>query len=132
MKVDIEGIISVIKRLKHEGYTLHTASGHSSWVLEGILTGMGIIDCFTNYYGPNIVGTMKGGLEYYRRIFSHAQVHPSSAVVIDDNSKLLKYAGQLGAYTIQSCVWKGSIPNTKYYYNHPNELPELIQSILSI
>ncbi|MFX1515855.1 MAG: HAD family hydrolase [Promethearchaeota archaeon] len=132
LKVDIEGIISVIKSLKTRGYTLYTASGHSSWVLKGILTGMGIIDYFTNYYGPDIVNIMKGGLEFYRRIFSHAQVNPSHTIVIDDNPKLLKYAGQLGAYTIQSCVLKESIPDTKYYYNHPKELPALIQSILSI
>jgi HAD superfamily hydrolase (TIGR01509 family) len=132
LKVDIEGIIFVVKSLKTEGYTLHTASGHSSWVLKGILTGMGIIDCFTNYYGPDIVNVMKGGLEFYRRIFAHTQVNPSHAIVIDDNPKLLKYAGQLGANTIQSCVKKASIPKTKYYYNHPNELPELIKSILSI
>ena len=132
LKVDIEGIVSVIKRLKTEGYTLHTASGHSSWVLEGILTGMGIEDYFTNFYGPDIVNVMKGGLEFYRRIFTHAQVNPSHAIVIDDNPRLLQYASQLGAYTIQSCVLKGSMPNTKYYYNHPNELPELVQSVLSI
>ena len=131
LQVDIEGIISVIKSLKTEGYTLHTASGHSSWVLKGILTGMGVVDCFTNLYGPDVVGMMKGGLEFYRRIFTHAQVHPSYAIVIDDNPKLLQTAGQLGAYTIQSCALKGSIPNTKYFYNNPAELPELIQSILS-
>ncbi|MFW9905201.1 MAG: HAD family hydrolase [Candidatus Thorarchaeota archaeon] len=132
LKVNLDGIISVIKSLKTEGYTLHTASGHSSWVLKGILTGMGIIDCFTNYYGPDIVNVMKGGLEFYRRIFAHAQVNPSHVILIDDNPKLLKCAGQLGAHTIQSCVLKGSIPKNKYYYNHPNELPALIQSILSI
>ena len=132
IQADIKGIIVVLKRLKTNGYTLYTASGHSSWVLKGILTGMGVIDYFTNFYGPDIVGVMKGGLEFYKKIFSHAQVHPSYAVVIDDNPKLLQYADQLGAYTIQSCVLKGSIPNNKYFYNHPVELPELIQSILSI
>jgi FMN phosphatase YigB (HAD superfamily) len=132
IRADIEGIITVIKRLK-TSYNLYTASGHSSWVLKGILTGMGVIDYFTNFYGPDIVGVMKGGLEFYRRIFTHAQVHPSYAVVIDDNPKLLRYADQLGAYTIQSCVLnKGSVPYNNHFYNHPAELPELLQSILPI
>ncbi len=93
---------------------------------------MGIFDCFMNLYGPDIVGVMKGGLEFYRRIFAHAQVKPSHAIVIDDNPKILQFAGQLGAYTIQSCVLKESIPNSKYYYNDPDELPEIIRLISSI
>lgn len=132
IQADIEGIVTVIKSLKTEGYTLHTASGHSSWALRGILTGIGILGCFTNLYGPDIVGVMKGGLGFYRRIFAHTQVNPSHAIVIDDNPKLLQLAGQLGAHTIQSCVLKESIQNNKYYYNDPAELPEIIRFIVSI
>ncbi|MFX0126267.1 MAG: HAD family hydrolase [Candidatus Hodarchaeota archaeon] len=132
VQADIEGIVNVIKELRSEGYTLHTASGETSWVLREYLTGMGILDCFTNLYGPDIVDVMKGGLEFYRRIFIHAQIDPTHAIVIDDNPKLLQIAGQLGAHTIQSCVLKESIPNNKYYFTDPAELPEMIRSILPI
>lgn len=129
IQADIEGIIDVIRELNAEGFTLHTASGHSSWVLRGFLTGMGILECFMNLYGPDLVGVMKGGLDFYRRIFAHAQVNSSQAIVIDDNPKLLQLAGQLGAHTIQSCAIKDSVPNSEYYYNNPAELPDIIRLI---
>lgn len=118
IQADIEGIVEVIKKLKSEGFTLYTASG--------------IVDCFTNLYGPDLIGVMKGGLEFYRRIFTHTQVNPLHAIVIDDNLKVLQLAGQLGAHTIQSCVLKESTPKNKYYYNDPAELPEITKSIFSI
>jgi FMN phosphatase YigB (HAD superfamily) len=132
LKAEIKGIKEVVKSLKGEGYTLHTASGHTSWVLRGILSGMGIIDCFTNLYGPDIVEIMKGGSEFYRRIFNHSEVKPSDAIVIDDNPKMLQLAGQLGASTIQSCVIKEIKPKNKYYYNDPEELIEIIREIASV
>lgn len=72
---------------------------------------------------------MKGGAEYYRRIFSNAQVHPSSVIVIDDNPRLLQLVEQLGAYTIQSCVLKKTTPDKRPYYTDPSELPRIIRSI---
>lgn len=129
IQAEIEGIIDVIRRLNADGFTLHTASGETSWVLRGYLTGMGIIDCFTNLYGPDLVGVMKGGLDFYRRIFVHAQVNPSQVIVVDDNPKLLRLAGQLGAHTIQSCTIKESAPRGDYYFNDPAELPEIIKII---
>lgn len=129
IRADIERIIDVIRELNAEGFTLHTASGHTSWFLRGILSGMRILECFTNLYGPDLVGVMKGGLDFYRRIFTHAQVNPLQAIVIDDNPKLLQLAGQLGAHTIQSCVIKNSSPKNESYYHNPAELPELIRLI---
>ncbi len=131
LQADIKGIVDIIKRLKYEGYTLHTASGHTSWVLKAILTKMGVLDCFNNLYGPDLVGMMKGGVEFYRRIFSHARVTPSSAIVIDDNPKLLQIVDQLGAYTIQSCAIKGTKPKWQHFYNNPSELPTLLTSLLN-
>ncbi|MHA2306905.1 MAG: HAD family hydrolase [Candidatus Hodarchaeales archaeon] len=131
IKANIKGIIEIIKQLNSEGYTLHTASGETSWVLKNYLAGMGILDCFTKLYGPDLVGMMKGGAEYYRRIFSHAQVPPSSVIVIDDNPKLLQLVEQQGAYTIQSCVLKKTKPDKRPYYTDPSELPRIIKSITS-
>ena len=37
VQADIEGIVDVIIKLKSEGFTLHTASGETSWVLQGYL-----------------------------------------------------------------------------------------------
>lgn len=131
IKADIKGIVEIIKQLNSEGYILHTASGETSWVLKNYLVGMGILDYFTNLYGPDLVGMMKGGAEYYRRIFSHAQVPPSSVIVIDDNPKLLQLVEQFGAYAIQSCVLKNTKPDKRPYYTDPSELPGIIKSITS-
>lgn len=72
---------------------------------------------------------MKGGLDFYRSIFSHAKVNPSQAIVVDGNPKLLQLAGQLGAHTVQSCTIKESVPKSRYYYNNPGELLEIIRLI---
>ncbi|MFX1252184.1 MAG: HAD family hydrolase [Promethearchaeota archaeon] len=130
IKADIPGIIPAIKKLKSEGYVLHTASGESSFLLKGYLTGMGILNLFNNLYGPDLVGIMKGGPKFYRRIFEHAQIQPSQAIVVDDKPGLLQFAKELGARVIQSCVLTDSVPIHEYYYNDPVELPKLIKSML--
>ncbi|MHA1969897.1 MAG: HAD hydrolase-like protein [Candidatus Hodarchaeales archaeon] len=103
IKANIKGIIEIIKQLNSEGYTLHTASGETSWVLKNYLAGMGILDCFTKLYGPDLVGM----------------------------PKLLQLVEQQGAYTIQSCVLKKTKPDKRPYYTDPSELPRIIKSITS-
>ncbi|MFW9779350.1 MAG: HAD family hydrolase [Candidatus Heimdallarchaeota archaeon] len=127
----IDGIIPVIKVIHSLGYHLYTASGETSWTLHGYLSGMDLLDCFTTLYGPDLIGVMKGGNEFYKHMFSHAEVNPSQSLVIDDNPKMLRLADQLGAFTIQSCVLRDLEPGWKYYYRTPLELLELINRIIS-
>ena len=127
----IPGIIPAIKTLKNQGFMLYTASRESSTLLFGYLTGMNILELFTTLYGPDLVGVMKGGLEYYQKILAHAEVDPKKVILIDDKPELLQFAGQLGVRVIQSCVLGESLPEMKYYYHNPKELPKLIQSILT-
>lgn len=127
----IDGIIPVIKNLKSAGYHLYTASGETSWTLRGYLSGMGLLDCFITLYGPDLLGVMKGGIKYYQKMFAHAQIDPSDALVVDDNLKMLQLADQLGAFTIQSCVFGGMKPRWRHYYTSPGELPKLIERIIS-
>lgn len=131
VQAGIDGIIPVIRNLKSLGYDLYTASGETSWTLQGYLSSMGILDCFVTLYGPDLIGMMKGGNEFYKGIFSHAKVNPSQSLVIDDNPKMLRLADQLGAFTIQSCVPRELEPDWKYYYRTPSELVELIKRIIS-
>lgn len=130
IKADVKGIITVIKQLKNQGYNLYTASGSSSWSLRGYLTGMGIVDNFIELFGPDLVGIMKGSITYYQRIFEHAQVLPTHAIVIDDNPQALQLAKQLGALTIQSCAVHEITPRHNVFYTDPAELPKLLESIL--
>ncbi|MHA2363048.1 MAG: HAD family hydrolase [Candidatus Hodarchaeales archaeon] len=128
----IPGIIKAIETLKLKGYTLHTASGEASWQLKGYLTNMGVLDYFTNLYGPDLINIMKGGLQYYERIFLHAEVDPENAIIIDDKQKLLNLAMELGAHTIQSCVLNPCDGNEKYHYRNPNNLMSLIAKIAPV
>jgi len=130
IKADVKRIISTIKKLKNQGYTLYTASGSSSWVLRDYLTGMGIVNNFKQLYGPDLVGIMKGSITYYQRIFEHARVPPTQAVVIDDNPKVLQLAKQLGALIIQSCTVHEIKPRHDVFYTDPAELPILLETIL--
>jgi len=131
VKSAIPGIIPAIKQLKNEGYTLYTASGESSLVLEGYLQGMGIHELFTGLYGPDLVGIMKGGLDFYKRIFSHSGIDPRQAIVIDDKIEMLQLAGQLGAMTIHSCVLNEPAVNYEHYYYDLKDLSSIIDDLVN-
>ncbi len=100
VKSTYPGMIPTIFELKARGYTLCTASGESSWTLKGYLTGMGVIECFTRLYGPDLINTLKGSTVYYQRIVDDMKISPVDAVVIDDSSTQLKYAKEVGFTTV--------------------------------
>jgi HAD superfamily hydrolase (TIGR01509 family) len=91
------GVVDAIQSLADSGLALHTASGESSLELDGYLRGMGVRDCFTSLYGPDLVGIPKAGPEYYRRMFVHALVQPQDALVLDDNAEACSWAEAAGA-----------------------------------
>jgi len=131
IRSELPGIIPAIKTLKNQGFNLYTASGESSTLLHGYLSGMGILELFTTLYGPDLVEIMKGGIKYYQKIFAHARVDPKKVILVDDKPELLQLAERLGIHIIQSCVLDGSLPEMKYYYHDPLKLPQLIQSIIT-
>ncbi|HLG75682.1 MAG TPA: HAD-IA family hydrolase [Ktedonobacteraceae bacterium] len=94
------GAVEALRRLKQQGYQLHTASGESSFSLEGSLAAMGVRDCFGALYGPDLVNTLKERPDYYERVFAAADVTPGDAIVVDDIPSALMQAAQLGARTI--------------------------------
>lgn len=94
------GVVEALRRLRQQGYLLHTASGESSLQLEGYLAAMGVRDCFGTLYGPDLVNTLKERPDYYERVFAAAGVTPDDAIVVDDSPWALMRAAQLGARTI--------------------------------
>ena len=94
------GAIAAIRHLHNSGYRLHTASGECSAELAGYLEGMGVRHCFQRLYGPDLVNTLKEGIEYYARIFADAGVAPDEALVVEDNPLALRWAAQAGARTV--------------------------------
>ncbi|MDQ3855592.1 MAG: HAD-IA family hydrolase [Chloroflexota bacterium] len=94
------GAAEAIRTLHSRGYRLFTASGTTSWELDGYLTAMGVRDCFERLYGPDLIATHKGGPKYYERLFADAGVTPREALVLDDNRLVLRWAASVGARTV--------------------------------
>ncbi|MBC7338293.1 MAG: HAD-IA family hydrolase [Firmicutes bacterium] len=91
------GAVEAIRRLRAMGYDLHTASGDLSDQLELYLAALGIRDCFGRLYGPDLVGVLKTGPEFYQRVFADAGVPPVQAVVVDDKPQCVAWAQEVGA-----------------------------------
>jgi HAD superfamily hydrolase (TIGR01509 family) len=96
----IPGAIPAIRTMRHQGYTLHAASGEFAVDLEGYLTGMGVLACFDTLFGCDIIGMSKSGPGYYERVFQHAGVEPAQTQVVDDNEHVLDWAAALGVRTV--------------------------------
>ncbi|MBA2391163.1 MAG: HAD family hydrolase [Ktedonobacteraceae bacterium] len=94
------GASEAIRQLDKEGYVLHTASSESSVHLTLYLEGMGVRDCFGQFYGADLLNTMKEGTEYYSRLFGDLQIAPVDALVVDDSPRALAFARELGACTV--------------------------------
>ncbi len=58
---------------------------------------MGVLDCFTRLYGPDLINTHKNSPNYYAHIFADAGVEPAHALVIDDSLATVQWARQAGA-----------------------------------
>ena len=94
------GAAETVAALASAGYTLHTASNQASWVMEGYLSGMGILDHFGILFGADLVNVMKPYPAYYERVFALAGVDHSRALVLDDTPEFLDTARALGARTV--------------------------------
>jgi FMN phosphatase YigB (HAD superfamily) len=100
LKTAFPGAIQTVRYLKERGYLLYTASGGTSWQIRGYLTGMGIIDCFEELYGSDIINTMKSSSLFYQRIFEHANIQPKHALVADDHRVNVIRAKEVGATAV--------------------------------
>lgn len=89
--------IQTVRYLKERGFLLYTASGGTSWQLRGYLTGMGIADYFEEFYGADLINTMKASSLYYKRMFRHAGISPEQALVVDDFPENVLWAQEVGA-----------------------------------
>jgi HAD superfamily hydrolase (TIGR01509 family) len=108
VRAALPGAVEAIRALHRRGYRLHTASGAFSGEVAGYLDGMGVGRCFGRVYGSDLINTFKHGPEYYARIFAHAGVEPTRALVVDDSWEAIVWAGEAGART----VWAGASSQT--------------------
>ena len=97
VRADFPGVVDTIRLLKHQGYTLHTASGEASTELAGYLGALDVRDCFTRLYGPDLINTLKAGPLFYERLLLDASVLPSEALFVDDSPSVISWVAQVGA-----------------------------------
>jgi FMN phosphatase YigB (HAD superfamily) len=90
------GAADTVRLLHRRGYTLYTASGEASYDLEGYLQGMGVRDCFTTLYGPDLINAFKTGPEFYRRILAHGKIDPAEGLLVDNYPGAISWAGEVG------------------------------------
>lgn len=123
------GTIEAIRRLRHDGYTLYTASGEPSWELDGYLDGMGVRDCFARLYGPDLVDAFKTGPAYYERIIADAGIEPLRALVIDDSAQAVGWARAAGARAIQVVGSRAAADGEVDVIASVAQLPALLSTI---
>ena len=97
----IAGAADAVLTLHRAGYALYTASGTASWELRGIMANMGIAEAISGFYGPDLVNQVKYGPAFYQKVFLHAGVAPSRALVVESDSECCRWASEAGA----SVVW---------------------------
>lgn len=120
------GVVETIRVLHGYGHPLFTASGEEFNDLDGYLTGMGVRDCFTGLYGPDVINTPKEGALYYERMFAHAGVRPADAVVVDDNIQALVWAAAAGARTVLVAPARTASESETLVIRSLCELPEVL------
>ena len=61
---------------------------------------MGIAEVFSGLYGPDLVDHVKHGPAFYQRVFAHAGVVASRALVIESDSACCGWASEAGAHAV--------------------------------
>jgi len=96
----IPGAADAVLALHRAGYTLYTASGGASWELQVITEKMGLGHAFSRLYGSDLVDQVKSGPAFYEKVFAHAGVTASAALVIESEAKCCEWAREAGAQAL--------------------------------
>lgn len=126
----IPGVINSIKELYAKKFSLYTAAGAVSIEMKMYLEGMGIIQCFKEFYGPDIINTWKSGPNYYKEIFKHSKVNPTKSIIIEDQPRFLDNAQQMGANVIQACITGEHKPQFPFFVEDMRNLPQIIENLI--
>ena len=129
---DIPGVINILTLLYNLGFNLHTASGESSIMLRGYLKPMGVHSYFKNFFGPDLIGKIKGSKDYYPRILSALDVDLNVAIFIDDSDFALDLINQTGATAIHCNILGSSKSTYPYSFSDYNDFIPLLQNILNV
>ena len=91
------GVVEAIRMLHRDGYRLYTASGTDLFLLKAHLTKSGVLELFTQTYGPDLIDTHKGSRHYYEGVLADSGESPSTALFLDDSEKSIGWIVEAGA-----------------------------------
>lgn len=126
----IPGVIDSIRELSSKNFILYTASGAVSIEMKLYLEGMGIVQYFQEFYGPDLINTWKIDSEYYEAIFKHSKVDRTKAIIIEDNPRFLNGALEVGANVIQACITGEHQPQFPFFVKNMKDLLPTIENLI--
>lgn len=122
------GATDALRDLTRVGVRVQMASSQESDYLRGALAGAGLASFIGRMFGPDLVDCAKEGPEFYRRIFEASGIHPSQALVVDDQPMCLDWAEEAGARVVQACVCPvAPTPEYPVALRSLSDLPRLVQ-----
>ena len=65
-------------------FEIHTASGNPSWVVETVLSRVGVRELIGQPFGSDLVGFHKGHRSFHAHILNEVGARPEESIVVDD------------------------------------------------
>ncbi len=87
-----------------ERFEIHTASGNPGWVIETVLTRLGVRDRIGMPFGSDLVGLHKGDDRFYPLILEAIGADAEEVIVVDDGDRHLKAAKRHGITAVKMGV----------------------------
>ena len=96
----VPGAADAIKSLSRD-FELHMASGNPAWIIETVLTRLGVRDLIGKPFGSDLIGYQKGHPRFYPAIVEAVQATPANCIVVDDGEGVLGNAAVAGLKTVK-------------------------------
>ena len=94
------GTGAAIRTLAND-FEIHTASGNPSWVVESVLSAIGVRELIGKPFGSELVGYQKGHDTFHTRILEDVGALAENSIFVDDFDSVLFAARKIGAKTVK-------------------------------
>ena len=93
-------VAETIRTLHQDGYRLYTASGTDLSLLKTHLTKSGVLNLFTQTYGPDLIDTHKGSRYFYDGILADSGESAATSLFLDDSNRSIRWITEVGARSV--------------------------------